>query len=303
MVIVANPRSGSGRGLALAGSAEETLRRAGVTVDRLNVGPGLPPVDVPGVITGADAVAVAGGDGTVLSVAPACMETGVPVYHLPAGNENLFSREFGMNRDPERLLWALNRQRVARCDVGECAWLSADGRSIGTPSLFLMMASIGPDASVVHRLHASRKKAVGHSAYIVPIRDELASPALSRMRVWCDGRPAIDGRGMLVVANCRQYAFKMNPCPDADTLDGRLDVAFIPADTSIDALAGLMRMRLHCPGADVVRAQGARVRIEMDPEARVQVDGEAVEGSADPDKWRTLELSVTQGFLPVLDAR
>jgi diacylglycerol kinase family enzyme len=289
--------------LALADRTGEALGRAGMAVDRLDVGPGLAPLDLVGAITGADAVAVAGGDGTVLSVAKACVATGVPIYHLPAGNENLFSREFGSSRDPARLLLALRRRKLAHCDVGTCAWLNAGGDQRNTPFPFLLMASIGPDASVVHRLHSSRKEAVGHYAYIRPICDELAAPALSRVRVWCDGRLAVSGRGMVVVANCKHYALGMNPCADADPQDGLLDVAFIPADTSIDAIAGLLRLRVRCPGADMVRDRGARVRLEMESGARVQVDGEAVEGVSDGDGWRTMELSATRGILPVLDAR
>jgi diacylglycerol kinase (ATP) len=297
VVIVANPRSGSGRGVAQAESVTIFLRAAGVTVDRLDVGPGLPPVDAGGVIRGADAVAVSGGDGTVLNVAPVSAAAGVPLYHLPAGNENLFSREFGMTREPAHLLRALQRRKTTWCDVGQCRW-----RGETTPSPFLLMASIGPDASVIRRLHASRKKASGHSAYIGPVTAELADPFLPRLRVWCDGNRIIDARGMLVVANCRHYAFQINPCPDARTNDGQLDVAFVPADTSIDALVSLIRFGFRSPGPDTIRARGAHVRVEVGGGAGtcLQVDGELANS---PQGGGSLELSTRQGYLPVLDAR
>lgn len=280
----------------MAETAAVSLRAAGVTVTRADVGPGLPPLDT-GLINSADVVAVAGGDGTVLSVAPACAATGVPIYHLPAGNENLFARQFGGSRDPARLLWALDRRRVTRCDVGQCV---RNRRS--NPAPFLLMASIGPDAGVCHRLHASRTRASGYNAYIGPIIDEFGCPALARVKVWCDGRPIIDARGMLVVANCRQYAFRMDPCPDADINDGQLDIAFVPADTSIDALVGLARLRLRCPGPDLIRARGRLIRIESDSTARLQVDGEASDWQPEGGP-ATIELSVLQSHLPILDAR
>lgn len=274
-----------------------------MTVDRLQVGYRSQPIDLERAIAGADAAVVAGGDGTVLSVAPACVSTGVPLYHLPTGNENLFAREFGMDTNPARLVWALQRGRVARCDVGRCSWNGASAAS--SPRLsspFLLMASIGPDAGVVHRLHATRTKAVGHRAYVQPILDELASPAVSRVKVWCDGatEPVIDGRGMLVVANCRQYALRVDPSPRANPCDGLLDACFIPAETAVDALAALVRLRLRRGCPDLVRARAQRMAVEIEPVSRLQLDGEAI---ATGGAGTQLLLSLDPGFLAVLDVR
>jgi len=277
----------------LADAAAESLRRIGAAVDRLAVGPGLPELDR-SVVDGADVVAVAGGDGTVLSVAPVCASTGVPIYHLAAGNENLFSREFGMRGGPERLLGALRRRRVARCDIGWCA--PGGGCGIATFP-FLLMASVGPDASVVHRLHERRRRAVGHRAYLGPVIEELRTPSLPRLRVWCDGAVVFEGRGMAVAANCRQYGSRVNICRDADMCDGVLDVTCLPAETSVETLAGLVRLRIGLDGPEVVRARGRRVRIEAGTGARVQVDGEAAMLGV------CLDLGVERGVLPVLDAR
>ncbi len=245
---------------------------------------------------------VAGGDGTVLSVASTCAAMAVPIYHLPAGNENLFAREFGMDTNPNRLLRAILRGRTVSCDVGRCEWNGAGGALLPRQSLpFLLMASVGPDAGVVHRLHACRTKAVGHRAYAGPIVGELASPAISHVRVWREGdtEPVIDGRGMLVVANCRQYALRIDPCPEADPCDGLLDACFIPAETAVEALAALVRLRLRS-GATVVRARAARLAVEVEPHARLQLDGEAA--AADGIGTR-LNLTVSPERLLVLDVR
>lgn len=260
-------------------------------------------MDLEAAIIGADATVVAGGDGTVLSVAPACAAAAVPIYHLPAGNENLFAREFGMDANPARLARALQRGRTTTCDVGRCGWSGAGHASSPLPSRpFLLMASVGPDAGVVHRLHACRTRAVGHRAYAMPIVEELAGPAVSRVRVWCEGdpRPEIDGRGMLVVANCRQYALRIDPCPEANPGDGLLDACFIPAETAVDALAALVRLRLRCGGGDIVRARAARMAVAIEPSARLQLDGEAaaIGGTA-----ARLEFSIDRVPLLVIDVR
>ncbi|QKK09344.1 MAG: hypothetical protein HND58_15050 [Planctomycetota bacterium] len=50
-----------------------------------------------------------GGDGTVYHALPQLLRSKTPVYHAPAGNENLFAREFGMTANPATLLGALKR--------------------------------------------------------------------------------------------------------------------------------------------------------------------------------------------------
>ena len=320
VALFANPRSGSGRAARLAGDAEVVLRAAGHRVTRYNVGPGLPPVDTAAALAGATVAVAAGGDGTVRSLAPACIATRTPIYHLPSGNENLFAREFGMDRNPATLVRALRRARVTMCDVGTYTRESAatDETRAGSDTLddralFLLMASIGPDAGVCHRLHATRAKGSGgsdHRAYLSPIYHEFQAPSITRLRISCDGNlePAAAGRGMVVIANCRQYGLRIDPCPLASNTDGLLDAAFIPADTAVDAVAALARLRFRCPTPDIVRLRARRIRVEFEgatthPSPLHQVDGEAdVLDHADMPK-QAIEYAVKDGVLPVLDAR
>ncbi|MFT3687055.1 MAG: diacylglycerol kinase family protein [Phycisphaerales bacterium] len=300
--VFANPRSGSGRGMILADQAAAALAAAdmGLHPQRVNIGPGLPAVDLVTTLSGAHAVVVAGGDGTLRSVAHAAIKTGTPVYHVPAGNENLFAREFGMNRDMGRLIRALARRRVLHADVG---WMTAgqNGPSEASPIMFLLMGSIGPDASVVHRLHSLRNKASGHGAYLQPILKEFARPAVARVKVWCDGVQVAEGRGMVVVANIAQYALRINPCPEVHHADGQLGVTFIPAETSVDTLTALARLRARWPGPDVIQRRGREIRIDTASEAHLQVDGEAV--VADLHAPQTVVATTHPGTLAVIDAR
>jgi diacylglycerol kinase (ATP) len=305
VAVFANPRSGSGRAARLAEDAESALRAAGHTVSRFDVGPGLPPIDLAAAVAGATVAVAAGGDGTVRSLAPACIGADVPIYHLPSGNENLFAREFGMDRDPETLVRALRRYRVTSCDVGTC---KHEQGGEAADNLFLLMASIGPDAGVCHRLDATRTRGIGHRAYFGPIYAEFQEPAITRLRIWCDGQggegaAVAEGRGMVVVANCRQYGMRIDPCHRASTTDGLFDVAFIPADTAVDAFVALARLRFRMPAPDIVRATGSRVRIDMGAGAKVQLDGEA-EGLGRPSPpHQVVEFSMRHRVLPVLDAR
>lgn len=304
VALFANPRSGSGRAARLADETESALRAAGHTVNRFGVGPGLPPIDMTAAVAGATVAVAAGGDGTVRSLAPACIAANVPIYHLPSGNENLFAREFGMDRGPQTLVRALGRYRVTSCDVGTCTRERRDdGGGQAADNHFLLMASIGPDAGVCHRLDATRTRGIGHRAYFGPVYAEFQDPAITRLRIWCDGRATAEGRGMVVVANCRQYGMRIDPCHRASTTDGLFDVAFIPADTAVDAVVALARLRFRMPAPDIVRATGSSIRVEMGPGAKVQLDGEA-EGLGRPSTpHQVIEFSMRHSILPVLDAR
>ena len=185
-------------------------------------------------LDGAGALLLAGGDGTVHKALGEALGAGVPVYHVPCGNENLIAREFWMTRDIETVRCAIAGGRVRRVDVG-IVEESNGGKAAEFP--FLLMCGIGPDAGVVERLTALRKKAIGHMAYIEPVAREILSPRLPALTVEVDGERLVDGRhGMLIVANCRQYGFRLDPAERASMTDGLLDVVFMPCRTSLGAL-------------------------------------------------------------------
>ncbi|HZW10269.1 MAG TPA: diacylglycerol kinase family protein [Phycisphaerales bacterium] len=214
-----------------------------------------------------DAVVIVGGDGTLHHLLRGLAASGAPVYHVPAGTENLFAREFGMGADASALRDALRRRRELPVDLATIA---------GRP--FALMFSIGPDAGVIHRLHNVRKRAAGHLMYVRPVLQELGRPHLPRVRVVVDGGAVVEGeRGVLLVANCRQYARRLNPARDADMRDGVLDIVFFPARSS----AGVIAWGARCArgaqfaGRGALRLRGREVEITALDRAPWQCDGEA----------------------------
>ena len=306
VVLVFNPRSGRGFAATCAPALLGALRDAGVSATNIEVGPHAPSADLAHAARNAEAIVVAGGDGTVRSAAAAAIATGAPIYHAPCGNENLFARQFGMTSEPARLIAALQRRTITHIDLAEAHWLSSSSSQPPQPTQptsFLLMSSFGPDAGVIHRLHHSRTRATGHRAYLKPILDELAEPTLPRLTVHADGRPLIDDRrGLLVIANIPQYAFRIDPCPNADPADGLLDLTFFPAESSIEALAWLIRARFrgHMRSPHLVTARARAFSIRPALPTHVQIDGELV---PPPPPNSTLEITVSRRVLPVLDAR
>jgi diacylglycerol kinase family enzyme len=139
-------------------------------------------------------------------------------------------------------------------------------------------------------------------AYARPIIEEFGNPAVARMKVWCDGVQLAEGRGMAVVANYRQYALRVDPCPDAQWHDGQLDVVFIPVETAIDTLTALARLRLRWPSPEIAYGRGSTVRMELTGDARLQMDGEA-ETCLNGFATQTIVYATRTGVMPVLDAR
>lgn len=310
IVVLINPNSGRGRGERAGLTAVSALRAAGHAVTPLSIADW---DDFADEAEDADLVVIAGGDGTVhhalellirervVGASPGGDGTGAPaspaVFHLPCGTENLFAREFRMTRDADALVRAAAAWNVRVIDLA---------RVRGRP--FAIMVSIGPDASVIHRVNAGRDGAITHLSYVQPILAETLRPALPRLRVEVerDGRLetlAVDQRGWLVVANLRQYALRIDPCARAAPDDGLLDAAFFPASISPRVLRWIIRCRLRLSDTRLARAAGARhalaqrIRVTSLDAAPVQVDGE-VGGMLEPN--RTIELVVRPRTLHVL---
>jgi diacylglycerol kinase family enzyme len=141
--LVVNPRSGNDSPSAeeLAAEAE----RRGIDVHVLQKG------DDPGALareSGAEALGVAGGDGSLAVVASAALELGAGFVCVPFGTRNHFARDIGLDRDdPFAALDAFDGGTERRIDVG---------RVNGRP--FLNNVSLGVYAGLVHRREHHRRR-------------------------------------------------------------------------------------------------------------------------------------------------
>lgn len=274
IVLRYNPLSGKGRAAAIADAAESRLRSAGHEVRRVEFSR-----DDPGALgraldwdgLSAGAVAIIGGDGTLHHALPDLLSRAVPVYHVPLGTENLFARQFDMDRDLDRLAAAASAGRTEAVDVGVCN---------GVP--FALMCSMGPDANIIHRLVRTRRGRISHFSYVAPLLAELRRPGFPRFTVDLDGQRILEGRrGLLVVANSRQYALRIDPAARASMTDGLLDVIFLPCATSARFVrwAVSARLRRHLTDPDAVYATGREVIVLANggdaDGVCYQIDGEA----------------------------
>ena len=250
-------------------------------------------------MSGLNLLVIAGGDGTLHHTLPAVINTGVPIYHLAMGTENLFARQFRMDRTPRTLDRTIKSWRTLDIDV---ATLTLGGSTPANPHPFVLMCSIGPDASVIRRLDAARRGPISHLSYLKPIAAELLSPSLPRLTIEADGRRVVeDTPGMAVIANSRQYAMRIDPAMNASMTDGLLDIVFFPA-TNRYSLAGWVlksRLRRHL-GKPLTyeHARCVRVVSDLSSSPAYQLDGEC--GRHSFEKHLHLDFEVRPKALCVL---
>src|SRR6476646_4140017 len=92
-VLFINPRSGGGKARRVA--LDERARERGIEVVMLGSGDSLDALVADAVRRGADALGVAGGDGSLATVAGVACARGVPFICLPAGTRNHFALDLG----------------------------------------------------------------------------------------------------------------------------------------------------------------------------------------------------------------
>jgi len=95
-VLFVNPKSGGGK--AADANIADLARQRGIQVRVLDRGDDLTELAADAIAEGADAIGVAGGDGSLGYVATATIPAEVPFICIPAGTRNHFARDLGLNR-------------------------------------------------------------------------------------------------------------------------------------------------------------------------------------------------------------
>jgi diacylglycerol kinase family enzyme len=161
----------------------------------------------------ADALGMAGGDGSLGAVAAVAIDRGLPFVCIPFGTRNHFARDIGLDRDdPIGALDAFVDGTERRVDVGRVG-----------DRLFLNNVSLGLYASLVHRRehHRRRRDALARlRALALTARDRGKT-----QRFTVDGRP-VRARVLLVANN--PYTFELLSLGERESLDdGRLHL-YVP---------------------------------------------------------------------------
>jgi diacylglycerol kinase (ATP) len=215
-----------------------------------------------------DLVIAIGGDGTVAHVAAALMGSNTRMAIIPNGSTNVVARGLGIPGDPFRAARALQGDMAPRwIDVG-----------ISDDRVILHMAGSGLDSLMFRDTRPALKRFIAWLAYVPPALKHLGIRPW-RFRITIDGEVLETEARMVLVAN---GSFVINPRFEVGTNiridDGYLDVlVFRPPNipASLSLAAWIILGKSH-RSRYVYQTKAQQVRIESDPPAPVEFDGDYV---------------------------
>jgi diacylglycerol kinase (ATP) len=247
ILIAANPKSGAVSRQALLDSLRDALVSDGFAVD---VCTSLDQVEQQAAeLHNAGrlrAVVSAGGDGTAAALANR-ITAEIPLLIFPLGTENLLAKHLGLTSDVTAARERLRASRSIALDVG-----------LANDKMFLVMASCGFDAAVVEDMHANRKGHINRWSYSGPILRTLKRYRFPLARlIETDERALVEKAltettraereqqaAWTFIFNLPRYAANLNFCPQADPVDGKLDVCTFRKPGIVKGLGYLTRLWL-----------------------------------------------------------
>ncbi|MEQ8319387.1 MAG: diacylglycerol kinase family lipid kinase [Rhodospirillales bacterium] len=210
-----------------------------------------------------DAIAVAGGDGTINEVVNGLGDKKLALAVIPLGTANVLAHEIGLGGTPREIARTIATGRAQPISVG-----IVNGRR------FVMMAGFGFDAHVVAQVKPAVKKFLGKTAYVLSTLKTLASFRFPRYRVIVDGE-SFDVASA-VIANGHFYGGTFVCAPDARLQDPSLHVVLFMKPGVLRTMRYAVWLALgrltKLPDVKIVPATDITVeRVDAEP---VQGDGD-----------------------------
>ncbi|MGL4255481.1 MAG: diacylglycerol kinase [Microbacterium sp.] len=228
VALLVNPAARAGAHTGAATHAAERLRAHGVRTALISGGSAAESSELlrAAIEAGVDAVAVAGGDGTVRLAIQEVAGTGIPLGIIPAGTGNDFAATLGL-----RELDAAAAADAIAAGVTRDIDLARVVRADGTSEYFATVLASGFDSKVNDRANAMTWPR-GGSRYTIAILLEFLTLAGMPYEIEFEtadgGREQVSGDlVMATVGNGRTYGGGIPICPDADPADGLLDLVLV----------------------------------------------------------------------------
>ena len=212
---------------------------------------------------------VAGGDGTVASVAELAGKLGIPLGAIPGGTANDYVRAVGLPLDPvEAATLAVTGTQLRRFELGRLG----DGRP------FVNVASAGLASVAAHRA-APLKPRLGPLAYAVGAAHAAATAAPLRCAVRADGATVFDGEAWQVILAVTGAFGGGSRIGAADPSDGVLDVTILPAGSRAGLVRRAWGLKRHTIAEQrgVEHHRGHVIEVDVPAGTEFNADGEVRE--------------------------
>ncbi len=165
------------------------------------------------------AVAVYGGDGSILEAAKILYTSTIPLVILPGGTSNILAKELGIPVTIEDALQVLlqKTENKKTIDVGLCNTVP-----------FFLRVSIGLMADMVIQAESSTKKSFGQLAYPITLMKSLNTIEEATYTITIDGKTLEDTGYSLVVANSGNIGISgVSVSSDISVTDEKLDILLV----------------------------------------------------------------------------
>ncbi len=237
---------------------------------------------------GIDALAVYGGDGTIMEAISGMMGSKIPLAILPGGSANVLATELGIPADLKEACKLLSQGplKTKTIDVGQF-----DKR------YFIAAISLGFGADMVKGADRETKNKIGILAYFLSAAVALTKTKRAVYHLKIDGQEHEVQGLTCFIANTGNVGFSnISFDKHIDVSDGFLDVVVLrKANISLLKLVVVTLLKRERPdNLELVEHwQGKDISVSSSPDQTVQCDGEVLEKSS-------LRIKVIPGAINVL---
>ena len=272
VTLISNPKTGryGARRLRPIQDVAAQLKSLGLEVDlKLTSSPGeASEIAARAARNGTSDVIVAGGDGTINEAIQGLAGSKARLAIIPRGTANVLARELNLPLDDEQATLVAARGNTRRIHLG----LAID-ETTGTKRLFVLMAGIGLDASVVQRVQPRLKKRIGKGAFWISGLSHLADWKPSPFTLEIAGEKYTGT--FAAIGKAARYGGDLLITPGARLDEPEFEICIIDTLSRFHYLrllsyavrAGMPRDK---PGVRFVKAS----RVKATGDAPVQIDGE-----------------------------
>jgi len=237
---------------------------------------------------GIDALAVYGGDGTLMEAISGLIGSEIPLIILPGGSANVLAKELGIPQDLEQACALISQvpSMMKTIDVGQF-----DKR------YFVVGISLGFGADLVKGANRETKNRIGILSYFVSAAAALKKTKKAVYQLKIDGQEHEVQGLTCIIANTGNLGFtSISYDKHIDVSDGFLDVVVLrKANLSLLMLMVVTLLRRErSDNVELVEHwQGKDISVSSSPKQTVQCDGEVIETNS-------LHIKVIPGAINVL---
>lgn len=267
ILFIINPVAGRGRAKSIAPLIEEECEKYGIEYTlKFTTGPKQATyLAIEGIKEGYCKIVAVGGDGTLNEVVNGLGGSNAILGIIPAGTGNDFVKSVYKNTELAHIIKCIVNGKTKRIDLGIC-----------NGSYFINISSGGFDSEVVLESEKNRAYLSGAGSYLAAVIKTIFLYKPQTLKVRIDQEEFEKKVLLVAVANGRYYGGGFMPTPEADLLDGVLDICVVEKMPKLKMLLLFHKYRrgVHRGVKGVSFYRGRNVSLVSKQNLAVNIDGE-----------------------------